>query len=213
MFTFTDISLFIGASVLLILAPGPDIIFTITQGISRGRKAGVMTALGLSLGNSVHTCAAALGISIIFKTSEIAFMAFKIFGASYLFYLAWKALRSRGGQDTLSTEKEKPAALPGTGQLILKGFFMNVLNPKVALFFLAFLPQFAKPEAGSVPLQMLFLGLIFILLVAVIFGFIGFNAGHIGNVLMRNPRVQRIMDYVCSCVFIGLALKLIITGR
>ena len=152
----TDILYFLGASILLTLAPGPDNTFVIAQGLSRGRKAAVITALGMCSGVSVHTTAAALGVSALLYSSAFAFAMLKYAGAAYLLYLAYKAIKEH--QIRLAQSDDAPLRL---GQLFRRGFIMNVLNPKVALFFLAFLPQFVSPDGVSAPLQMMLFGLIF----------------------------------------------------
>jgi threonine/homoserine/homoserine lactone efflux protein len=173
------LGVFVVASVLLILAPGPDVIFLISQSVAQGPRAGFLTALGLASGNLVHTFLAALGISVVFRASPIAFQGLKIAGVAYLLYLAWKAVRAKApgpsdpGQPSAS-EAPRPAA-----SLFLRGVLMNVLNPKVALFFLAFLPQFVTPASGPIWAQMLLYGVIFTLLVIVIFGAIGLLAGQV----------------------------------
>lgn len=209
MFSLPSLLLFITSSILLILAPGPDIIFAITQGITNGRKAGLFTALGLSLGNSVHTLAAACGLSIIFKTSAVAFVLFKTLGAIYLFYLAYKAFKHRNDALAVNTDhvKVKHRAL------LLRGFLMNILNPKVALFFLAFLPQFANHQYGNVAWQMILLGFIFMLLVAVIFGLCGYFAGSFGDWILKKPGFTKVMNIVSATIFCGLGLKLLTSSR
>jgi len=210
MFTLSNLALFAGSSILLILAPGPDIIFTITQGVSNGKRAGVLTALGLAAGNIIHTLAAAFGVSIIFKTSQAAFIAFKTLGALYLFYLAIMAVRRR--RDMFRTESPGEKRTSGAA-LCAKGFLMNVLNPKVALFFLAFLPQFVNGNAGHVPVQIITLGLIFIALVVVIFGTLGYFAGSFAQKLLANRRFSETMGLVSAAVFIGLGVKLALSGN
>jgi threonine/homoserine/homoserine lactone efflux protein len=203
---FSILLLFLPVSVALTLAPGPDILFLITQGSSRGPKAGLVTALGLAAGNLVHTLAAVLGISVIFQTSELAFEGLKIAGALYLLYLAWQALRHRKqGPDLSHTD-----AASGTA-LFMRGVLMNVLNPKVALFFLAFLPQFVNPESGAVWSQMLALGLIFTLQVVVVFGLIGLTAGVIRERLLagRMSAFAGWSPYLVAGIFIALALRLL----
>ena len=196
---------FLISSILIILAPGPDIIFTLTQGITRGRKAGILTALGLSLGNSVHTIAAALGISLIFETSTIAFNIFKILGALYLFYLAYKSIKHRN--DKLSLSKTNTES---SQKMFARGFIMNVLNPKVALFFLAYLPQFVEPGPITPFFQIILLGLIFIFLVIIIFGSIGYFAGYVGDLFVRKPHLTRYMNIAAALVFIGIGIKLVL---
>lgn len=209
MFTLTSLLAFIGSSILLILAPGPDIIFTITQGITKGRKTGLLTALGLTFGNSVHTVAAALGLSIIFKTSAIAFVVFKILGGAYLFYLAYKSIKHR--KDPLVIDKEGDKS--DEKRIFLRGFLMNVLNPKVALFYLAFLPQFVNHEQGSIAVQMLVLGLIFMILTGIFFSLVAFFSGFFGDWLQKRPRFAEYMNIAASSVFVGLGVKLITSRR
>ena len=207
----TQLLLFITASLLLIVAPGPDILFLVTQGVTRGRAAGLATALGLAAGNLVHTLAAALGISVVFRTSSLAFEALKVAGVAYLLYLAVKALRHRGESLSLAGE-----ALAGPGWVLFRrGLLMNILNPKVALFFLAFLPQFADPEAGPVWLQMLVLGLLFTLLVVGVFGAIGLTAGSLAGSIRRGSGAgsNRWFAWGVAGVFTALALRLALVER
>jgi threonine/homoserine/homoserine lactone efflux protein len=200
------LTLFIPASLLLILAPGPDILFVVTQGISSGRRAGFFTALGLALGNSVHTMAAALGVSLIFRTSALAFTLLKTAGVLYLVYLAYKAIKHRKELMAVKEQSSKPAH-----RLVARGFLMNVLNPKVALFFLAFLPQFVSGGSGSTFFQIVTLGIIFIILVVIVFGTIGLTAGTFGQFLTRNQKANEILNWLCAAVFIGLGIKLALT--
>jgi threonine/homoserine/homoserine lactone efflux protein len=200
------LTLFIPASLLLIIAPGPDILFVVAQGVSSGRRAGFLTALGLAFGNSVHTLAAALGVSLIFRTSVIAFTVFKVAGALYLFYLAYKAIKHRKELMKMGEQDSKPAH-----HLIAKGFIMNVLNPKVALFFLAFLPQFVSKDAASPFIQIIALGIIFIILVVIVFGAIGLTAGTFGQFLTRSRKANEALNWLCAFVFIGLGIKLVLT--
>jgi threonine/homoserine/homoserine lactone efflux protein len=145
------------ASVLLGLAPGPDNIFVLTQSALRGRRAGLLVTLGLCTGLVVHTTAVAFGVAVIFQASAVAFTALKLFGAGYLLYLAWHAFRSSAAKISAGRENEL-----GYGKLYRRGIIMNVTNPKVSIFFLAFLPQFADPARGSLTLQMMMLGGVFI---------------------------------------------------
>ena len=195
------------ACMALTVAPGPDNIFVITQGITRGRKAAIVTALGMCSGVSVHTTAAALGISAIFYSSAMAFNLVKYAGAIYLLYLAWKTVRSRSSL-TLAGGVSLPAAA-----LFRRGFIMNVLNPKVALFFLAFLPQFVTPAAGHLPLQMLLLGGIFMLQAVAIFSLIGWFSGAIGKQLLSRPHVAKYFDWLTAGVFTSLGIKLALAER
>jgi threonine/homoserine/homoserine lactone efflux protein len=166
--------------------------------------------MGLAAGNLVHTLAAVLGISVIFQTSELAFNGLRVAGALYLLYLAWQALRHRKDALDLSVS---PA--PAHRALFLRGVLMNVLNPKVALFFLAFLPQFVNPASGPVWAQMLVLGLLFTLQVVFIFGAIGLSAGYIRDRLLagRTGTIGAWSNYIVAGIFILLALRLLLVGR
>lgn len=202
------IALFITASILLALAPGPDNIFVLTQSITMGRRAGMIITLGLCTGLIVHTAIVALGVAVIFQTSAIAFNVLKYIGAAYLLYLAWRAFSARGeGVDI----EGKP--LPGAWALYRRGIFMNVTNPKVSLFFMAFLPQFADPARGSLTVQLVFLGLMFIAVTLVVFSSIGWLAGAIGRWMAKSERWEGVLNKIAGVVFAALALKLIMTGQ
>ncbi|MDQ0194298.1 LysE family translocator [Paenibacillus wynnii] len=207
MFSISTLFLFMGAAVLLIFIPGPDLIFAITQGITNGRKAGLYTAIGLALGNTVHTLAAAFGLSVLVKTSPILFTLFKIAGALYLFNLAWKSLKFRKAALSLT-----PGEKIHEGSLLRKGLIMNVLNPKVAIFFLTFFPQFVNYEYGQVPLQMILLGLIFIILTALIFGLCAYFAGIFSSKLLERPLFQEGANIGAGVIFLCLGIKLLATS-
>lgn len=198
---------FLGASIALTVAPGPDNIFVMTQGIARGRKPAIVTALGMCSGVTVHTTAAAFGISAVFYSSAIAFTVVKSAGAAYLLYLAFRTLKERSAI-RLSAADDLPAAA-----LFRRGFIMNVLNPKVAMFFLAFLPQFVAPAAGRVPLQMLLLGLIFMVQSVVLFCLLGYFAGSIGSFILARPRIARYFDWLTAGVFLSLGVRLALAER
>jgi threonine/homoserine/homoserine lactone efflux protein len=196
------------AAVLLALAPGPDNIFVLTQSSLYGKRSGLTVMLGLCTGLVVHSVAVALGVAVIFKQSALAFSALKMAGAGYLLYLAWQAFRA-------SATKIQGK---GSGEIRLvklygRGIIMNITNPKVSIFFLAFLPQFADPERGPVWLQILMLGGLFIFSTILVFGGIAMLAGTIGQWVNRSDRAQKIMNRVAGSVFIGLALKLATTER
>jgi threonine/homoserine/homoserine lactone efflux protein len=199
---------FCTASVLLALAPGPDNIFVLTQSAVHGKGAGVVTTLGLMTGVLVHTHAVALGVAAIFQTSQAAFAALKYIGAAYLLYLAWNAFRTQG--QAIERRGDGPVRLR---QLYARGIIMNVTNPKVSIFFLAFLPQFADPERGSMFLQFLELGGLFILSASVIFFGIALLAGTLGQWLNRSPRAQSILNKTAGAIFVGLALKIATAHR
>ena len=195
-------------SLLLALAPGPDNIFVLTQSALRGKAAGLAVTMGLCTGLIVHTSAVALGLAAIFAASSLAFTVLKLCGAAYLLWLAWQAFRAS------ATEITAVAGDQLTGwQLYRRGILMNITNPKVSIFFLAFLPQFADPARGSLTLQMLLLGGLFILATIVIFGGIALVSGILGNWLSRSPAVQRLMNRLTGAIFVALALRLVLSPR
>lgn len=199
---------FFVAALGLAVAPGPDNIFVLTQSALQGRAAGLLVTLGLCTGLLVHTTAVALGVAAIFQTSAVAFTALKMVGACYLLYLAWHAFRATSANITNS---ERPA-LSGR-RLYTRGIVMNVTNPKVTLFFLAILPSSADPERGSLTLQLMTLGGVFIVATLIVFGSVALLAGLIGDWLKGEPRAQRVMNCVAGTVFVALALTLATAGR
>lgn len=208
MISVETLAAFFTASVLLALAPGPDNIFVLTQSALYGKLSGLLVTLGLCTGLIVHTSAVAFGVAVIFQASALAFTALKLFGAGYLLYLAWGAFRASATK--IKTQNGDGRSL---GSLYRRGIIMNVTNPKVSIFFLAFLPQFADPARGPLPLQMIILGSVFILSTILVFGTIAMLAGTIGNWLARSDKAQIIMNRVAGTVFVLLALKLVTTER
>ena len=199
---------FFTASILLALAPGPDNIFVLTQSAIRGRSAGIVVMLGLCTGLIVHSSAVALGVAVIFQTSAAAFSALKFIGAGYLIYLAWQAFRASANQIQITHEGQV-----NHWKLYCRGIIMNITNPKVSIFFLAFLPQFADPLRGPISMQILFLGGLFIVATILVFGGIALLAGTLGQWLNRSDRTQNILNKIAGTVFLGLALKLATTER
>ncbi|MCW8963282.1 MAG: LysE family translocator [Gammaproteobacteria bacterium] len=204
MITIETLTIFLLASVALAIAPGPDNIFVLTQSAVHGRAAGLLVTLGLCTGLLVHTAAVILGVAAIFKTSVFAFNVLKILGASYLLYLAWQAFRA--GLSNVSLH-DGPRA--GARVLYMRGIVMNVTNPKVAIFFMAFLPQFANPETGSLTLQLILFGVIFILVTLLVFGTIAWTAGMLGEWLKGSKQAQIVLHRVAGAVFAALAIRLI----
>jgi threonine/homoserine/homoserine lactone efflux protein len=209
----SNLLFFMGASLLLIIAPGPDIIFLVMQSVTRGPTAGFTTAMGLAAGNLVHTMLAALGVSMIFRASPVAFQALKLAGVAYLLYLAWKVVRkSTRSADEATPDPTATGLIAGEGStagLFWRGFLMNVLNPKVALFFLAFLPQFASPSAGPVWLQMIAYGVLFTLLVVLVFGAFGILAGKVSGQPSRGPGAgSGGLSWIVALVYVALAVRL-----
>ena len=208
--TLSTLLLFLGASMALTIVPGPDNILVVTQGVARGRRAAVVTAWGMCSGITVHTLAAAAGISALFYSSAVAFRVVKYAGALYLLYLAWKMLRER---DALTISVTGAGFAPSLSALYRRGFIMNVLNPKVALFFLAFLPQFTVREAGNVPLQMALLGFVFMAQALVIFTLIGLFSGTVGVWLRQRPGAGCYLTRLAGGIFALLGLRLALMER
>lgn len=200
-----NLLLFIPASLLLIIAPGPDILFLFSQSISRGPRAGVALALGLASGNLSHTVAAALGISLLLKSVPVAFFLIKSLGVIYLLYLAWSSLRPNA-----EAAEDRHRRIPASW--FWRGFLMNNLNPKVMLFFLAFLPQFVGQTSTPVWLQMIALGGVFILLVILVFVPIGLFAGGLHHWLARikNPALEKLTRWLVPVVLVFLAVRLVL---
>jgi len=200
---------FFAASVLLALAPGPDNIFVLTQSALGGKRAGMVVTLGLCTGLIGHSAAVALGVAVIFKTSAAAFFALKFIGVGYLAYLAWGAFLASGEIIEAGPSRKSVSHW----KLYARGVLMNIANPKVAIFFLAFLPQFTDPSKGAVWLQILILGGLFILATLAVFFGISFLAGALGQWLNRSARAHKMLNRGAGVVLLGLALTLAVAGR
>ncbi len=199
---------FVVASALLAFAPGPDNIFVLMQSALHGRRAGIFITLGLCTGLLVHTTLVALGVAALIMVSATAFLLLKLIGASYLVYLAVMALRASA---SVITSDRAPAL--SARQYYLRGILMNLSNPKVAIFFLAFLPQFARPEAGSVTAQLLVLGAVFIGVALIVFSMIAVLAGRLATSLGRSAKAQILLNRLAALVFLGLAARLALSSR
>ena len=200
---------FFTAAVVLALVPGPDNVFVLTQSAVQGKGAGLAVVMGLCSGLIGHSIAVALGVAAIFQTSALAFTILKYIGAGYLVYLAWQVFRA----PVEKIESHSAGAAADYGKLYRRGIIMNITNPKVSIFFLAFLPQFTDPERGSVTIQILLLGGIFITATIIVFGGIAVLAGFLGEWLNRSPRVQNVLNKLAGTIFLGLALKLVTAQR
>lgn len=199
--------LFFAVSILAILAPGPDILYTIARGISSGPKAAVVAASGFACGLSVHTSLAVLGLSALLRDSAPAFLCVKIVGAAYLTYLG---IRAWGSQGLIRI----PAASgqPPLKRIFGQAFLMNILNPKVAIFFLSFFPQFVRPENGPLPHQFLMLGIWFAILTLLLFSTAGICASFLAKRLLSNSRLALYLDRTVGTLFIALGVKLALSG-
>ncbi len=208
MFGSTQFGLFILASWALIIAPGPDMLYVITRGIAHGPRAGILSAVGVVCGILVHTITAALGLALLLQASAAAFLIVKFIGAFYLLYLGIKTLRDKkvfALKDQVSTVNSH--------KLFWQGVLSNVFNPKVAIFFVAFLPQFVDKTGGNVALQMIILGLTFALFGLCFLILVGGFAGAIGAWLTRRPQYTNFLRWLTGGVLIGLGLRLAFTER
>ncbi len=195
-----NLPLFIPAAVVLLLTPGPVVLYVVTRSIDQGRTAGLVSVLGSELGNLCHVLAAALGLSAILLSSALAFDIVKYAGAAYLIYLGIQKLRSK---DKPIDENIKPESLR---RIFLQGIMVAILNPKTALFFFAFLPQFVDTSGGSIAPQILFLGIIFVVMALVSDSMYALLAGYAGRWLRGNMQFLRVQRYVTGTVYIGLGI-------
>ena len=199
---------FFTTSLILALSPGPDNLFVMAQSARTGRKSGLFVTLGLATGLIGHTVAVAFGLAAILRASSLAFTILKFIGAAYLLYLAWQAFRAGA-----ATANKGDVQVFSRGNLYRRGIIMNLTNPKVSLFFMAFLPQFADPRHGSMMLQFFQLGAVFIMATILVFSVISFIAGGVGEKFSNSPLAQKIVNRTASAVFIGLAVKLALSER
>lgn len=208
MFDFSTIGTFVAVVIGLFLIPGPAVLLTAVRTIQSGRKAGIVTGFGLATGDLIHTLFAAVGLSAVLMTSASAFNAVKIAGALYLFYMGIKSIFSRSS--SAKQTKTAPASLSGVyGQAVLA----EVLNPKTALFFLAFLPQFIEPERGISVLQFLLLGSIFVFLGLIYTTLIALCMKPISKLVSQIPWLNQSGGKVAGAIYIGLGVKIAFQSR
>lgn len=212
---------FFAVSLLLAFSPGPDNLFVLVQSATHGRRAGMLVVLGLCTGLVVHTALVASGLAVVFAASASAFIALKLIGFAYLLFLAWqafhvtdarndeKAASARQGADASASDVASASIpTPVPLQMYIRGIIMNLTNPKVILFFLAFLPQFVQSGKGPVALQLCWFGFIFILATLLAFSTIACLAGTIGQRFLHSERAQRMLNRLAGTVFAGLAMHL-----
>jgi len=204
-----NIALFVAASLAVIVAPGPDNIYVVTRGVAQGREVALASAWGMCSGLLFHTTLAALGLSAILARSAVAFSVVKYAGAAYLTYLGVRALLSKE-EFAPSSESMPTTNLPS---YFLRGLTMNLLNPKVAVFFLAFMPQFAGPASDGAALRLLALGLIFTLLSVTVFSAVALFSGILGDRLSTSPSFVTALQWLTGCVLVGLGVRLALSGR
>jgi threonine/homoserine/homoserine lactone efflux protein len=190
------------AAVVLLLTPGPAVIYIVTRSVDQGRRAGLISVLGVHAGTLVHVAAAAAGLSAVLVASATAFSVVKYLGAAYLIYLGIRQLIARAPEPTDVTL----AAAPRLSRAFIDGFIVNVLNPKTALFFLAFLPQFVTVSAGAVPTQIACLGLVFCALGLLTDGLYALTAGSAAQWLRARRGVALTRRWIPATMYIGLGL-------
>src|SRR5579859_5297270 len=205
--TASSLLLFIGSALVLLVIPGPAVFYITSRSIGHGRAAGLISALGIQVGTLVHVAAAAVGLSALLMSSAAAFAAVKYLGAAYLIYLGVQKLR-RAESLELSGEADQI----NLSRIFAQGVVVNVLNPKTALFFFAFLPQFVNPSRGHVPAQILFLGILFSFLGVTSDCLWALVAGSAAHLLKRNPRWTRTQRYVSGGMLISLGLAAAFAG-
>ncbi len=191
---------FLVASMLLTLMPGPDIIYVLVQSMTNGKKYGIVTSLGLVSGVVIHTSLVAFGVSALIKQSENIYFSIKLFGAMYLLYLAYLTFKS--GDELVFNKKADRKSFK---KLFKQGFFMNVLNPKVSIFFLAFFPGFLYSSSQNTIVQFYVLGIIFIVQSLIIFTLVSVLSGKFAFYLNNNPTFNKKIKWVKILVFVGMA--------
>jgi len=190
---------FVGAALLLLVVPGPSVLYVVTQSVSHGRRAGIASVAGITTGTLVHIAAATVGLSALLASSALAFDVVKYLGAAYLVVIG---VRRLVGLER--AQKERTGGARNLGRLYRQGIVVNTLNPKTALFFLAFLPQFVDPSRGVAWVQILLLGLLFATLGFLSDGTWALVAGTLGERLRRSRRFPAVQRYVSGSVFVGL---------
>jgi threonine/homoserine/homoserine lactone efflux protein len=205
--TWSTLLLFAAASLALLLVPGPSVLYIVTRSVSQGRSAGLVSMLGVHVGSVVHVTAAALGLSALLASSATAFAIVKYLGAAYLIWLGVQKLRNRKAP----VEEVTPVRV-ARRRLFGQGVVVNVLNPKTAIFFLAFLPQFVHPDRGPVAVQVLVLGACFIVLGLISDGSYALLAGMLAGRLRRSLRGRRRLDRASGVVFLGLGATAALAG-
>ena len=201
-------TIFIIASIALIITPGPDIIYVLTRGTADGKRSGAISAIGVTTGILIHTMAAALGLAVLLKTSTYAFWTLKVVGGIYLMYLGYQVIKNKqaleitGFQNSFDLKK-----------CFLQGFFSNVLNPKVALFFIAFLHQYVNKDSANQSLDMIIFGLIFALMTIIFLMILGFFSGSVGIWLKQRKKIAGKIRIGSGTVLMLLGLRLILPQK
>lgn len=199
---------FLVTSLVVVLIPGTGVIYTVSTGINQGRRASVYAALGCTAGIVPHLLATVLGLATVMHASALAFQVLKYAGVAYLFYIAFATWRDKSGYAVEGNLSNVSAS-----RLVVKAFLLNILNPKLTIFFLAFLPQFVEVDARQPLLQLLLLSAVFMAMTFVVFVAYGFMAHAFRKLVIESSGVQRWLRYSFAAAFAGLGAKLALTGR
>lgn len=199
--------IFVFASLALLLAPGPAVLYVVARSVDQGRLAGIISVLGISLGGWVHVVAAAAGLSALLVSSAVAFTVVKYLGAAYLIYLGVTTLMTPTKQ-----VDDSPIVKMSHAKIFRQGMIVNILNPKTALFFFTFIPQFVDPSRGSVALQIVFLGSLFLIMAIVTDGLYAIVAGTLGQWLKTNQQFLKIQKYLSGTIYIFLGVTTAVAG-
>lgn len=205
--TWTTLSLFLLAALGLLFIPGPAVLFVMTRSVDQGRRVGAISSLGIGTADLVHTTAATFGLSALLLTSALAFTIVKYLGAAYLIYLGIRTLLRRDAPHPTEKTAQKPLS-----QMFLQGMVVELLNPKTALFFLAFLPQFVDPARGAVTLQFFLFGSLYTVLGFCSLAAYGLLAGTTATLLKRSRPFQQLQRYITGTIYIVLGLTAAFTG-
>ncbi|CAG4892147.1 LysE family translocator [Paraburkholderia saeva] len=217
MFAITHFAFFVVAVFLLNVTPGPDTAYIVGRSVAQGRGAGLMSALGISAGCCVHSLACAFGLTALLAASATAFTVIKFVGAIYLIYLGVRLILAKPAAEVPNVATSVPSRAPGAPkslrQLFLQGFWTNVLNPKVVLFFVSFFPQFVTADSEHKTLAFLALGVVFVLMSMVWNSFVAWIAGSVTQRFSGKPGVKKWLDRGVGSAFVGLGIKLATASR
>lgn len=205
-----NLEAFIVTALIVVTTPGIDTIMVLTRSISKGKKAGLYSALGVSLGLIFHTCAVTFGLSLIIAQSAVAFGIIKYLGAAYLIYIGLKSLLSKNEQTKIKVSNIK---ISGMRKMFLSAFLSDVLNPKIAIFFLAFLPQFIQPTEINNPVPYLLLGLIIFVITLIWCSFLALMGSKVAVLVNKNKKIESWLNKTSGIVFILLGLKVALTKK
>jgi len=213
MFGIVHFEFFVVAVFLLNVTPGPDTAYIVGRSVAQGRGAGLMSALGISAGCCIHSLACAFGLTALLAASATAFTVVKFIGAIYLIYLGVRLIFAKPAPDAPANDARSPSAPKSLRQLFLQGFWTNVLNPKVVLFFVSFFPQFVAMGSEHKTFAFLSLGAVFVLMSMIWNSFVAWIAGSVTQRFSGKPAVKRWLDRGVGSAFVGLGIKLATTSR